>query len=385
MTKIQLAPTSLAKKTITPTSGRVVKKQLLNSNEYKKLELPVGDFINKSPSIDELLKFCTQYGCSDLMIKVGSRPFIFRYGILYKVPSFPTTQKIWNEFAIKNGAISSEANSSYVREKMYDFSYEIQIGGGESYRYRVSAGFSTNKNIATFRMISASLPTFKTLNIPTNMVNMLAKSLRTRGGITIIAGVTGSGKTSTLAACYNTFNSPQQPFENANVITLEDPIEYIYPSNDCTRVTQKELGKDFRSFANGIKQALREHPTHIEVGESRDAETIKTLIEASRTGHSVLTTFHTGSVADTLGRLIDHLSADNNGVTYDLITNINTIICQRLVPGNNGYKLEYEYLDFNYSGVKSRLIKTNEENGNVQEAIRTMMNEITNPEICVKY
>ena len=111
----------------------------------------IKEFSNKVPNIDDLLIFCTENKCSDLYIKTGEQPYISRYGLLYRVPTFELTNKLWQEWA--KFAISSENNAKYVRQKMLDFSYVIKKKDTE-YRYRASAGFSLSKNIASFRMIS---------------------------------------------------------------------------------------------------------------------------------------------------------------------------------------------------------------------------------------
>jgi Tfp pilus assembly pilus retraction ATPase PilT len=153
--------------------------------------------------------------------------------------------------------------------------------------------------------------------------------------------------TTTLSACINDFSNIGGPFENSVIISLEDPIEYVYPSKNSTYVVQKELGADFREFASGVKQALREHPTFINVGETRDIDTINAIIDASRTGHGVLTSFHSSDVADTISRLYNYLSGQNDGIMYDLISNMNMIVCQRLVPNGQRFELSTQYMEFN--------------------------------------
>lgn len=292
------------------------------------------------PDIDVLLKFCTDYNCSDLFITEGSVAYIYRYGMLYRT-SRPIDIISWNNFAGK--AITSEQNSKYVRNKMLDFSYQI----GDKYRYRASAGFSREKHICTFRMITRELPSFAKLKMDKKVVELLDRAFRAKTGVTMLVGATGSGKTTTLACCINEFSKGAQgALCDANMITLEDPIEYTYPSHSRCRIVQKELGVDFASYELGIKQALREHPSHLLVGETRDCETIKALVEASRTGHAVATTLHTSSVPDTIARLYSYLAGANEDIMYDLVSNMNFIMCQRLNKGRKKFTLEYQYLFF---------------------------------------
>ena len=309
------------------------------------------NFLNKIPNIDTLLKFCTENKCSDLYIKVGRKPYISRYGRVFEVPSFETTNKIWQEWA--KYAISSENNAKYVRSKMLDFAYVIPIIEDniqiDEYRYRVSAGFSLNKNIATFRMISKELPSFSTIKFPAELKSVLEQVAKKRERITIFAGATGSGKTTSMASCINDFSKPGGPFENSVIISLEDPIEYVYNSSENVILTQKELGTDFKEFSLGVKQALREHPNFVNVGETRDKETINTLVEAARTGHAVFTSFHAIDVADTISRLYNHLIGTNADIMYDLISSLNLIVCQKLIADGNSFRLLTQYMVFNDS------------------------------------
>lgn len=370
-----LSPTS--KQSVSPTKGQASEKSadsLIVSTEES--ESPAGEsssslkisssmdmsqFANRKAEINELLIFATENGCSDLYIKLDEQPYLNQYGKLYRVPCYPTNRLIFNDWA--KIAISSENNATYVRQKMLDFSYVVPAKG---YRYRASAGFSTNKNTCVFRMIDNSLPTFGQKNIPKDMQALLNKSLSARGGITLLAAPTGNGKTTTIAASINLFSEPDMPLDNSNIITLEDPIEYVYESKPSFVIRQKELGKDFKTFALGVKQALREHPSHIMVGESRDAETISVLVEAARTGHSVITTFHTGSVGDTIARLRNYLISTNPEIVYDLIANMNVIICQRLMPAanNKGYQLKYQFMYFT-DAIKDLLVEAIDKGKNV--------------------
>ena len=339
-------------------------------------------FSDKMPNIDNLLIFCTDNKCSDLYIKVGSQPYISKYGLIYKVPTFELTGKIWYEWS--KFSITSENNAKYVRQKMLDFSHVINLDDLEQgkgikseflndneYRYRVSAGFSLGKNIATFRMISKELPSFDNINFPKNIVDILKQTSKNRGKITIFSGVTGSGKTTSMAACINDFTKPNGPFDNSIIISLEDPIEYLYKSTNSVNIVQKELGIDFKEFGLGVKQALREHPNFINVGETRDKETINTLVEAARTGHTVYTSFHTNNVGDCISRLHNYLINDNPEIMYDLISNMNIIICQRLIPNNEGFKLNTQYMIFTDEIIKY-LNKMIEKNRNIPNEINKL-------------
>lgn len=322
-----------------------------------------------SQDIDEQLIFCTKNNCSDLFVKVGEPATIYQYGILYNTLNV-TDEITWNNFA--NKAITSEQNAIYVRNKMLDFSYEIK-----GYRYRVNCSYSQGKKIATFRMISEKLPSFSSLKLDDNVVTLLEKAFSQKQGISMLVGATGSGKTSTLAACINSFSAgygtrKELPLKDSHMITLEDPIEYIYPSTSSTLITQKELGRDFMSFELGIKSSLREHPTHMLVGETRDKDTIRALVECSRTGHQCITTFHTSSVSDTLARIYSYLAGENQDVMFDLVANLNFILCQQLIKSRKGYKLKYQYMFFT-EPIKKVLVESIYKNKNIPATIEKLI------------
>lgn len=166
---------------------------------------------------------------------------------------------------------------------------------------------------------------------------------------------------STMAACINTFSQKGDVLDNTVWSTLEDPIEYRFESTDSFKITQKEMGEDFREFADGIKVALREHPNCILVGEIRDKYSISSAIEASRTGHLTMTTFHADDVAGTLRRLLYHLD-NSSDLTYDLIANMRCIVSQHLIPQADRYLVDVEYLYF--SPTIKRTILNGLKNGN---------------------
>ena len=205
--------------------------------------MDISIFKDRDPIIDELLLFCTENNCSDLYVKVGRQPYITRYGKITKVPCKKITRKIWNEWA--KYAITSEDNSKYVTQKMLDTSYVIEVYNGhaiphdqdvslldeekiKSFRYRMSCGFSTGKNIATFRMITEKLPSFKHLEFPEKDYNALKQISKSKTGITLFVGATGSGKSTTMTAMINDFTKRGETMSNSVIITLEDPIEYVY-------------------------------------------------------------------------------------------------------------------------------------------------------------
>lgn len=176
---------------------------------------------------------------------------------------------------------------------------------------------------------------------------------------------------STMAACINTFSQKGDVLDNTVWSTLEDPIEYRFESTDSFKITQKEMGEDFREFADGIKVALREHPNCILVGEIRDKYSISSAIEASRTGHLTMTTFHAEDVAGTLRRLLYHLD-NSSDLTYDLIANMRCIVSQHLIPQSDRYLVDVEYLYFSPT-IKRTILNGLKNGDNINSIIDDIM------------
>ena len=324
--------------------------------------LDTNSIKRKDMSIEELLVYATENDCSDLYIKLFDYPYVSKFGKIIRLPCQPTSKEQWNKFY--DNKILKELNATYVRDKLLDTSVTVNIPPESpfygklpvsAYRYRVSFGFSNEYNIATFRMIKPKKPTFDSINYNKACEVALRSAFSEKTGIIVEAGPTGSGKSTTLAACINTFTKPENVLDNKVIITLEDPIENEFDSTDTVKITQKELGRDFLTFGLGIKASLREHPNMIIVGEMRDKEVICTAIEAGRTGHLVSTTFHASDVGETISRILYHLDNDRN-LSFDLISQLNLVISQRMLKRDDRYLVDTQYLLFNRN-IKDYLIK----------------------------
>ena len=297
-------------------------------------------FEYRDVSIEELLIFCSENYCSDLYIKEGSEPYIYKSGFLMKVPCYPTSRDVWGEFQEK-GHISNQEHNVYMTTLALDNSVRVRIPstspmygveGNTEFRYRANYSFSEDNRIATFRMITVEDPTLDNLNFPDVCKEALRKAYSSDAGIIYFTGPTGSGKTTTQTACFNTFTEPGSILNDKVIIGLEDPIEYQFKQRDNVKINQKELNQDFKDFAGGVKIALREHPDIILIGECRDKPVINAAIEAARTGHLVSTSFHANDVGGTINRLCYHLENDTN-LIYDLIINLKLIMSQRMIKG----------------------------------------------------
>lgn len=356
-------------------------------DEPKKKEEPavknedIEALARKSMSIEDLLIFTTEHSCSDLYIKVFEHPYISRYGKIVKVPCVPISKDAWANFYDKY--ILNELNAGYVRQKLLDTSVAIRVPEdspnygkypGNMYRYRVSFGFSEEKNVATFRMIKPEQPTFETINYNPKCVEALRKAYSQPSGICYETGPTGSGKSTTMAACINTFTQPGEILDNKVFITLEDPIENIFSNTDSVKICQKELGRDFIDWGMGIKASLREHPNIIIVGECRDKEVICAAIEAARTGHVTSTTFHASDVAGTINRLLYHLDNDRN-LSLDLILQLNIILSQKMLKQDGKYLVDTQFMVFDDEVTKRLVDLLDDPDANLSKEINLMIQD----------
>lgn len=205
-----------------------------------------------------------------------------------------------------------------------DFAFSVK---GVS-RSRVNIYKQRGSLAIAFRTLTYDIPHVEDLGLPKSIVNLTDK----RRGLVLVTGVTGSGKSTTLAALIHRITETY----SRNVITLEDPIEYLH-NHGKSMVTQREVGVDTKSYANALRAALREDPDVILVGEMRDLETISTAITAAETGHLVFSTLHTNSAAATIDRIIDVFPPyQQQQIRVQLASVIECIISQQLLPKASG-------------------------------------------------
>ena len=240
--------------------------------------------------IKELMRGAFDVNASDIHLTVGLPPMFRVNGVLRQAGEEPLRREDTYNMAME--LMDDRRRTQFLDNGEADFSYEIE----NVCRFRVNVFKQSNCVAAALRLISNNIPSFEDLRLP-DVISDLAMLPR---GLVLVTGPTGSGKSTTLAAVINKINKHRKD----HVITLEDPIEYIYEPDQCI-INQREVGSDTKSFANGLRAALREDPDVILVGEMRDTETIATAITAAETGHLVLATLHTQDAASTVNRIID--------------------------------------------------------------------------------
>lgn len=269
------------------------------------------------PRINAFLKLGRQQGASDIHLAVGVPPLIRLYGELSPIKYRELSPDELETLIIE--ILTDEQREQFASGEDLDFSYEdSEVGRFRANLFRKISGIG-----ATFRIIAPQIPTLETLHLP----GRIQKFLYSTQGLILVTGATGTGKSTTLAAMIHWLNSKQR----LNIITLEDPIEYVHTSNLCL-VIQREVGKHVKSFADGLRAALREDPDVILVGELRDPETISMAMTAAETGHLVLGTLHTTSAVKTLDRILDAVVADQKPmVATFLAQHLQGVISQKLV------------------------------------------------------
>jgi twitching motility protein PilT len=282
--------------------------------------------------IDAFLKLGLAQGCSDIHLAVGVPPMLRMHGDLMPI-KFRDLGDTELEGYIAE-ILTANQRKHFDGGHDLDFSYVSEDKG----RFRVNVFRKETGIGATFRFIPGEVPTLESLNLPA-VVRTLCDHHQ---GMILVTGSTGTGKSTTLAAMIDHLNSTQ----NANIISLEDPIEFIHRSKQ-SQVIQRELGTHLASFADGIRASLREDPDVILVGELRDAETIQMAMTAAETGHLVLGTLHTTGAVKTIDRIIDALPGDMREQSKSFLAqSLNAVITQTLVktPDGRGRKAIVEVM-----------------------------------------
>ncbi|MCK9373532.1 MAG: PilT/PilU family type 4a pilus ATPase [Sulfuricurvum sp.] len=211
-----------------------------------------------------------------------------------------------------------------VEKKELDLVYPFD----ENTRFRINIFFQMEGISAVFRLIPVKILTIDELNLP-EVIHTFAEMER---GLVLVTGVTGSGKSTTLAAIINEINLNRRK----HIITIEDPIEFVHKDRKCI-INQRSVGQDTKSFGNALRAALREDPDIILVGEMRDMETIEIALHAADTGHLVFSTLHTLDAKETINRVVSVFpTAEQNRVRMTLSSVIRGVISQRLIPTVDG-------------------------------------------------
>lgn len=270
-----------------------------------------------------LLTQLVELGASDLHLKAGSPPVLRVSGILQPQNEYPVLTSASME-AVFFDVTTEDQRLQFVKEYSLDFAYSLP---GLA-RFRVSAIRQRGSLSLAFRHVPHEIPPMDKLGIPE-----ACKQLITRPrGLILVTGPAGSGKSTTLAAMIEYLNQ----HESRNVITVEDPIEFLFQDKKCL-IHQRDLGDDCRSFSQGLVDALRHDPDVIVIGEMRDLPTISTAMTAAETGHLVVGTLHTIDAAQSVDRIVDMFPfGQQRQIRLQLSQVIEGVLSQALLPRVGG-------------------------------------------------
>jgi twitching motility protein PilT len=272
--------------------------------------------------LNDLLRIMIDKKASDLHLRVGSQPLYRIHGTLERFGEERITME-WLTAVIER-VLTTRQKELLEKELAVDSSYSI-----ESFtRFRINVFYQRGTRAMAFRNIFTSVPTIETLGLPTVLAEICDKPQ----GMIMACGPTGAGKSSTLAAMLQYINETRA----AHIVTIEDPIEFLMRDNKCF-ITQREIGLDTVDYATGLKNAMRQDPDIILIGEMRSNDTMTTALSAAETGHLVFTTLHANSAYEAIARIIDAFPVEvRPQVRKQLSDTLQAITFQRLIPTRDG-------------------------------------------------
>jgi twitching motility protein PilT len=268
--------------------------------------------------LDQVLAVAQQLGASDVHLKVGLPPVFRIQGKLRTVRDVPPL----------SGELLGVFASSLMNQRQraeFERSYDVDVGYGapDGCRYRINIFQQLGHLGMVMRLIPPEVPAFSSLNLPAVVLRLAQET----NGLVLVTGVTGSGKSTTLAAMIDDINVRR----SCHILTVEDPVEYVFRDRQSV-VNQRELGADTVSYAQALRAGLRQDPDVILVGEMRDRETMETALTAAETGHLVLSTLHTVDTVETINRIVAAFPPHQQlQVRYQLAAVLRGVVSQRLL------------------------------------------------------
>jgi len=275
------------------------------------------------PILRKWLLDAVERGASDLHLVGGYSPFLRLHGELEPLPSPMLSED--EVRSVLTPLLAPATLEKFLAEKNLDFALEMSAPEAPQ-RFRVNFLMSGHSMAACFRVIPNQIPNFKWAGFPEDLAHRLAHF---RDGLVLVCGVTGSGKTTTLAMLVNLLIHEG----GFRIITVEEPIEYMFPKTDNSVVTQREVGQDVLTFSDGLKYGLRQDPDVILVGEIRDRDTGQMALSAAETGHLVLASMHSRDAKGAISRFADLFPQTvQPEIRSQLATSLRAVISQHLLP-----------------------------------------------------
>jgi len=270
--------------------------------------------------VDKIFRALVKLSGSDLHLKVGQPPIVRVNGDLRPLNRPPIENEEMVRLLVP--MLDERARKVFEEEGGADFAYIVEVDGVR-WRFRVNMLKQLGKIGLVARRVNNFIPKFEGLYLPPAMETLCHFDQ----GMILLAGVTGSGKSTTIGSMLNYINS----IYRKHILTLEDPIEFVFTEDKCL-IHQREIGQDVKNFEIGMKHAVREDPDIILVGELRDEETFLTAIHAAETGHLVFGTIHASSAPTTIGRILDLFPEEMHGAIRSAIAfNMKGIVAQKLL------------------------------------------------------
>ncbi|MCH8967187.1 MAG: PilT/PilU family type 4a pilus ATPase [Planctomycetes bacterium] len=300
--------------------------------------------------MDQLLAGMAQFGASDLHLKVGHAPYYRITGQLRKLEMPPLEDDRFIQQMLAH-LIPKGREADYERQGAMDFS----ASGATGDRYRINVFRAAGETHAAIRRVQSKIPSFDELSLPDIYRSTIAKSTE---GLILVSGVTGCGKSSTLAAMIELINTTR----SMHIVTIEDPIEYVFQPKKSI-VSQREIGIDVPNYAQALRFVVRQDPDCILIGELRDRETMGAAIQAAETGHLVLGTLHCSDAQQTFSRILEFFPRDEHAfIRSSLANSLKAIMCQRLIPGcTAGTLFPATEVLLNNPTVKDKIVREEDE------------------------
>jgi len=274
--------------------------------------------VRREPEVNKLFRWVMKNEASDLHLKVGQPPMMRHRGVIKRAEMRPLTQEDMERLLLP--ALTERQRNILEDEGGVDFAY---IVGQDECRFRVSLFRQRGRLSLVSRRVNNVIPTFEKLGLPP----AIEKLCHYDQGLVILAGVTGSGKSTTIASMLDYINER----EPLHILTVEDPIEFTF-TDKMSYINQREIGIDVKDWHKALKDAVRQDPDIILVGELRDRETFEAGIHAAETGHLVFGTIHAGSGPSTLGRILDLFPANmHSAIRQALAFNLKAVVAQKLL------------------------------------------------------
>ncbi len=274
-------------------------------------------------TLQELLQVLVNKHGSDLHVRAGGPAYLRIDGELIQAAPEPIPAE--EVEAMFKQVAPARARKMFEERGECDFSFQA----GEVARFRINAYKQRQRLCLAVRFITTAIPTLQELRLPVATLKKIADNSR---GLVLVTGITGAGKSSTLAAMIDYINENRAE----HIITIEDPIEFVHKDKKAI-ISQREIGEDTRTYAEGLKMAMRQDPDVILIGEMRDLETTQAALTAALTGHLVFGTLHTTDAIQTIGRVVDLFPPHQQPlIRVQLAESLRAIVSQRLLASTKG-------------------------------------------------